>query len=193
MDMEKIKVGLLAVIAVTLSVNTYILATKEASKVIQDPMANLSNVSSATPVPQGVNNPTAGAQAQVLDANNLNMINNPVDAAANIDPNRPTTSIRFEKEVHDFGKVKQNSENTFIYKFKNTGTNPLVIESATGSCGCTVPNYPKEPIMPGKTGDIEVVYRPGTQENAQEKTVTVVANTNPKSTIIKLKAFVEKE
>jgi hypothetical protein len=182
--MEKIKVGLLAVIAVTLSVNTYILATKEASKVVQDPMANLSNVSSATPVPQGVNNPTAGAQAQVLDANNLNMINNPIEAA---------TSIRFEKEVHDFGKVKQNSENTFVYKFKNTGTNPLVIESATGSCGCTVPNYPKEPIMPGKTGDIEVVYRPGTQEAAQEKTVTIVANTNPKSTIIKLKAFVEKE
>ncbi|MFN3917330.1 MAG: DUF1573 domain-containing protein [Flavobacteriales bacterium] len=191
--MEKIKVGLLAVIAITLSVNTYILATKEASKVIQDPIANLSNISSATPVPQGVNNPTSGAQAQVLDANNLNMLNNPAEAAVNVDPNRPTTSIRFEKEVHDFGKIKQNSENTFIYKFKNTGTNPLVIESATGSCGCTVPNYPKEPIMPGKTGDIEVVYRPGTQEAAQEKTVTVVANTNPKSTIIKLKAFVEKE
>ena len=133
----------------------------------------------------------------------------PVSFAANGDPiatvdpmaqagqaiidNRAKTAVNFAKMEHDFGNIKQNTDNKYVFSFTNTGKEPLIIESATGSCGCTVPNYPKEPIAPGKTGSIEVVYKPGQQENQQQKQVTVVANTEPKQTILRIKANVEKD
>jgi hypothetical protein len=112
--------------------------------------------------------------------------------AGEVVDNTPKTVVAFAKSEHDFGNIKQDSENKYVFKFTNTGNEPLIIESATGSCGCTVPNYPKQPIAPGATGDIEVEYKPGKQENAQTKTVTIVANTEPKETVLRLKAFVEK-
>ncbi|HRN42636.1 MAG TPA: DUF1573 domain-containing protein, partial [Vicingus sp.] len=72
----------------------------------------------------------------------------------------------------------------------NTGSEPLIIENASGSCGCTVPTFPKEPIAPGKTGEIEVVYSPGTQQGAQTKTVTITANTEPITTTLNITANV---
>jgi hypothetical protein len=100
--------------------------------------------------------------------------------------------MNFGSYEHDFGNIKQDTENKHVFSFTNTGKEPLIIESAQGSCGCTVPNYPKEPIPPGGQGTIEVVYKPGKQENAQQKTVTVVANTEPKQTTLRIKANVEK-
>ncbi|HMC97900.1 MAG TPA: DUF1573 domain-containing protein [Flavobacteriales bacterium] len=104
--------------------------------------------------------------------------------------NKPKTTVVFKGYEHDFGTIKQDSENKYVFAFTNTGTEPLIIESATGSCGCTVPNYPKAPIPPGGAGEIEVVYKPGKQENAQQKTVTVIANTEPKETTLRIKAQV---
>ncbi len=127
--------------------------------------------------------------------------NDPNTAPASFDPlaqnsapvdNKPKTTLTFEKYEHDFGNIKQDSENPYTFKFTNTGTEPLIIESATGSCGCTVPEYPKHPIAPGATEEIKVVYKPGKQENAQTKTVTIIANTEPKETQLRIKANVEK-
>jgi hypothetical protein len=115
---------------------------------------------------------------------------NPMDIPA--DPTRPTTSIRFAEELKDFGDIPQESTNKYSFAFTNTGLEPLIIENATGSCGCTVPNYPKEPIMPGKSGVIEVEYKPGQQEGPQQKTVTITANTEPRQTLVKIKANVIK-
>ncbi len=115
------------------------------------------------------------------------------DPMANATPpvdNTPKTTVNFTQYEHDFGKIKQDSENKHIFKFTNTGKEPMIIETANGSCGCTVPNYPKAPIPPGGTGEIEVVYKPGKQENAQTKTVTVIANTEPKETTLRIKAEV---
>ena len=78
-----------------------------------------------------------------------------------------------------------------IFKFTNTGSEPLIIEDAKGSCGCTVPVYPKEPIKPGETGEIEVEYSPGKQQGAQSKTVTITANTDPITTTLNISANVE--
>jgi len=69
----------------------------------------------------------------------------------------------------------------------------LLITSAVGSCGCTVPNYPKDPIAPGKSATIDVEYKPGLQKDAQEKKVTVTANTEPSQTILTIKANVIEE
>ena len=107
------------------------------------------------------------------------------------EPARPTTTIKFKEEIHDFGTIAQDTENAYSFEFTNTGVEPLVIENAKGSCGCTVPNYPKEPIMPGETGKIDVVYKPGKQQGPQQKTVTITANTNPKNTVVKIKADVQ--
>lgn len=104
--------------------------------------------------------------------------------------NIPTTSINFNKYEHDFGTINQDTENAYTFTFTNTGNEPLVIEQAKGSCGCTVPTFPKEPIPPGGTGEIGVVYKPGKQKNAQNKTVTITANTDPVQTTLKIKANV---
>ena len=102
----------------------------------------------------------------------------------------PTTSIAFAEMKYDFGDIDQNSENTMSFSFTNTGDKPLIIETATGSCGCTVPEFPKEPIPPGESNEIKVVYKPGKQKGLQNKLVTVIANTEPKDTRLSITANV---
>lgn len=108
------------------------------------------------------------------------------------DYNGPLTSIGFQEATHDFGKIKQDSENKYNFKFTNTGKDPLVITDAIGSCGCTVPDYPKHPIAPGESGEINVVYKPGKQEGQQNKTVTITANTEPSQVVLRISADVQK-
>ncbi|HMQ08135.1 MAG TPA: DUF1573 domain-containing protein [Saprospiraceae bacterium] len=96
--------------------------------------------------------------------------------------------MELESTVVDYGTVEKKSEPLRKVKFTNTGTAPLVIQSARGSCGCTVPKWPKEPILPGETGELEIRYdttRPGafnkkvtivTNEGAQTHTITVKGN-----------------
>ena len=91
----------------------------------------------------------------------------------------------FETLEVDYGSITQDSEPLRVFKFTNTGTAPLVIASATGSCGCTVPNYPKEPIMPGATSEIEVRYDTH-RIGAFTKTVTLntnAGNNSPDQTV----------
>lgn len=104
----------------------------------------------------------------------------------------PSTTVSFATMTHDFGKVMQDSENTYRFKFTNTGKEPLVISNVQASCGCTAPNYPKHPIKPGESDEILVEYRPGKQEGQQNKTVTVTANTEPSQTILNITANVQK-
>ncbi len=83
--------------------------------------------------------------------------------------------IKFEKLVHDYGTIQQNANGDCEFKFKNTGKEPLVLSNVITSCGCTTPSWPKEPIMPGKTGVIKIHYdtnRIGTIS----KTITVLSN-----------------
>ncbi len=100
------------------------------------------------------------------------------------------TSVSFEKLDHDFGNIAQNSSNNYVFTFTNTGNEPLIITNAKGSCGCTVPRWPKEPIAPGESGELEIIYKPGKQKNQQTKSITVTANTEPEKTVLKVKANV---
>ncbi|MFN7014382.1 MAG: DUF1573 domain-containing protein, partial [Bacteroidia bacterium] len=65
--------------------------------------------------------------------------------------NSSNAEIKFEKETHDFGKIKQHSDAIYYFKFTNTGKEPLIITDAKGSCDCTVPEWPKQPIRPGES------------------------------------------
>ena len=116
----------------------------------------------------------------------------PNTTAPNIEePTGPMAAIKFEQDMYDYGTIKQQSNNTHHFKFSNTGDVPLVISNAQGSCGCTVPSWPKEPILPGATGEIEVVFTPKKgQVGKDEKTVTITANIPTKTYTLKIRANV---
>jgi hypothetical protein len=102
-----------------------------------------------------------------------------------------TAEIAFETDVHDFGVINQGGDGTYEFKFKNTGKEPLIIQSAQGSCGCTVPQWPKEPIRPGETGVIKVSYDTK-RIGAFTKTVTVTTNSaSATSKILTIKGTVK--
>jgi len=98
--------------------------------------------------------------------------------------------IEFSKETHDYGTVKYGADGTCTFDFTNTGSEPLIISNAKGSCGCTVPEWPKEPIAPGKSGEIKVVFDSNGKSGAQSKRVTIVSNTNPPESFLYLEGDV---
>jgi hypothetical protein len=94
-------------------------------------------------------------------------------------PSADAPVLTFEKESFDFGKIKQGESVQYDFKFTNTGKTPLIIADATATCGCTVPEIPKEPIMPGAAGSIKVVFNSAGKMGVQDKVITVTSNGNP--------------
>jgi hypothetical protein len=103
-------------------------------------------------------------------------------------PNAP--EITFESDVIDYGTIEHNADGNRAFKFKNTGKEPLIITNCAGSCGCTVPTWPKEPIKPGATAEIKVKYDTG-RVGTFEKTVTVTSNAKTNTKILKIKGVVK--
>ena len=98
--------------------------------------------------------------------------------------NGPTTKIQFAEETYDFGVINEGEKAKHVYKFTNVGTEPLIIQDAKASCGCTVPTFSKEPVDPGESGKIEVVLNSKGRPGKTHKYVTVTANTEPVKTKI---------
>jgi hypothetical protein len=96
----------------------------------------------------------------------------------------PTTTIEFDESEYDFGLIYEGDKVSHVFRFTNTGTEPLIITKATGSCGCTVPHYPKVPILPGETSEIEVEFNSKAKKGLQSKRVTITANTEPAKTFL---------
>jgi len=103
---------------------------------------------------------------------------------AAVNANAPV--MKFEFDSHDFGKVKSGDKVTYDFKFTNTGKSPLIISEAHASCGCTVPEWPKEPIQPGQGGKIKVTFDSSNKSGLMDKQVTVSANTNPPQNVVHL-------
>ena len=95
-------------------------------------------------------------------------------------------AFSFKKEEHDFGILIDGEKVTYSFQFTNSGEAPLIISDAKGSCGCTVPNYPKEPIAPGATASIDVTFDSKGRIGKQSKAVTLTANTNPNRKVIRI-------
>jgi len=106
-------------------------------------------------------------------------------ATSNIAP-ADAPVITFEREIYDFEKIKEGEKAEHEFKFKNTGKSPLIISNATATCGCTIPETPKEPILPGKEGVIKVVFNSEGKVGMQDKVVTVVSNANPNISTVHL-------
>jgi len=103
-----------------------------------------------------------------------------------------TAKIQFKSETIDYGEIMKGSDGLRVFEFTNVGDAPLVIEDVKSSCGCTVPKKPEEPIMPGKTGEIQVKYDTK-RVGPIRKTVTVYSNAEESIKALKIKGLVKEE
>lgn len=103
----------------------------------------------------------------------------------------PSTTIEFEESEWDFGKITDGDKVQHNFQFTNTGSEPLTIKNAKGSCGCTVPEWPREPIAPGESGEIKVEFNSKKKPGKQTKRVTITANTEPPQSYLTIKADVQ--
>ncbi len=97
--------------------------------------------------------------------------------------------FEFENQVIDYGEIAVNSDGNRVFKFKNIGKSPLIIASVKGSCGCTVPTKPEEPIMPGETSEIKVKYATN-RVGSFSKTVTITSNAYEPTVVLRIKGRV---
>jgi hypothetical protein len=118
------------------------------------------------------------------------IVRNPVTADGNEDTIN-VAKITFEKTLYDFGTVKVGAIVEQEFRFTNTGKIPLLINDCRSTCGCTVPEWPKHAIMPGEGGTITVRFNTEGRKYDQDRPVTVIANTFPKNTIVRLRGHVE--
>ncbi|SEL06092.1 DUF1573 domain-containing protein [Parapedobacter koreensis] len=100
--------------------------------------------------------------------------------------------LAVENDAYDFGKVKEGEKVEHEFKFTNTGTSPLIISNVQASCGCTTPEYSKNPIAPGEEGLVKVVFNSAGQVGKQHKVVTVTSNAVSRNTLLHLRGEVVK-
>jgi hypothetical protein len=98
--------------------------------------------------------------------------------------------IVFEEEFHDFGESNEGLVAEHVFSFKNEGEGPLIISNAQGSCGCTVPVWPRQPIAPGATGEIKVSFNSTGRAGKQDKRVTLTTNAVPQTKVLNITSTV---
>jgi hypothetical protein len=182
---ENLILGGMAVMTVWLLILTYNVfaggaapSTLAAARALNTPTAPVANTNTASinpatgqPAIKPVNTNTQPQQQPELS---------PEEAA----------QITFEENSFDFGTLEEGDKVEHVFKFTNTSTNPLTISNARGSCGCTVPEWPRDPIAPGEEGEIKVKFDSKGKKGQQNKTVTITANTLPANTMLTIKSDV---
>ncbi|MEO5570289.1 MAG: DUF1573 domain-containing protein [Bacteroidia bacterium] len=117
------------------------------------------------------------------------IVDNPATANGKSDTSK-TPKFYFAETSHHFGEMKAGAVVSYVFKFKNTGGSQLVIAQATGSCGCTVPEYSKNPVPPGGEGEVKVTFDSHGKSGMESKTVTILANTIPATKVLTISAEV---
>lgn len=130
---------------------------------------------------------SAFAQGKKLKAANTPEVKAATTTAATA-PTGPNT-MKFKEETHDFGNLQQGAPAVTEFMFTNSGKEPIMVQNAKGSCGCTVPSYSKDPVAPGKTGSIKVSYD-SKRVGPINKTVTVTSNVG--TTVLHIKGNIDK-
>lgn len=123
---------------------------------------------------------------------NVDAVRNPVTAAVP-DDTVNVAKMAFTEEVFNYGTVNEGETVEHTFTFTNTGKVPLTIQSAKSTCGCTVPDYPKEPIAPGAGGEISVRFNSKGKSGRQRKPINIVANTWPAKTVVFIDGEVKKD
>jgi len=132
---------------------------------------------------------TGPNEASRASDSDILLANNPEKIATN----GQNPEIKFNEMEFDFGTINEGEIVNHVFKFTNVGKAPLLIDKATASCGCTVPDWPKKPIGVGEIGEIKVRFDSKNKPNQQIKTVTISANTEPSLTRLRIKGFVTPE
>jgi hypothetical protein len=117
------------------------------------------------------------------------LVNNPLTAEKNADQ-VDMPKIELSQDFFDFGEMNQKESVSTEFVIKNTGDAPLLIRSAKGSCGCTVPEWPKEPVAVGEEAVVKVTFNSGNKKGKQNKTVTLVTNAIPSTKVLTIKGTV---
>ncbi len=167
---KKIQLGLLALVAVLLAIN---FATGGFKEWFGQSEADKIRSAAEASTPQAPSPFSTGN----IPGTNVNEVQ-----VGNV----PTTTIKYDETVYDFGVADEGTIVKHVYKFTNTGKEPLIISNAKGSCGCTVPQWPKQPIPPGGRGEIAVEFDTKGKPGRQTKHVTVIANTTPTETHLEI-------
>ena len=132
-------------------------------------------------------------KVEIKEQYSSGLVNNLRTAEANKENAGGEPAFTFDKEEHDFGTLIDGEKVSYSFRFTNSGDAPLIISTAKGSCGCTVPNWPKEPISPGEGGTIDVTFNSSGRSGIQTKAVTLTANTNPNRKVIRITSEVVSE
>ena len=99
--------------------------------------------------------------------------------------------FQFAEETHDFGKIIQGEKVSYSFEFKNIGKSDLIITDARGSCGCAIADYPKTAIAPNGEGTIDVTFNTEGKKGFQNKTITLISNTQPNTKVLTIKASIQ--
>lgn len=182
---ENLILGGMAVMALWLSVLTYSVyfSSSASSSTLA---ATRALGTTATPAPNtAAINPATG-QPAIKPTDTQTQPQQP-----EVDP-ATAANLVFAENEFDFGTLEEGEKVEHVFKFENTSDNPLTISNARGSCGCTVPEWPREPIAPGESGEIKVKFDSKGKKGKQSKTVTITANTIPGNTILTITSDVIK-
>ncbi len=134
------------------------------------------------------NTATAINTSEQTDLKAGELVNNPNTAnAEEIKTNGALPKMEFKTPEHDFGMIKPGDKVSHVFEFTNTGDAPLIISNASATCGCTVPEYPREPVAPGQGGKIKVTFDSQGKFGQQSKNVTITANTQPNINTLTIK------
>lgn len=115
-------------------------------------------------------------------------------ATVSAQQDKKAPKAEFAKHTHDFGKIKESDKTaTTTFTFKNKGNAPLIIQRAQASCGCTTPDYTKEPVLPGKEGNITVTYSTVGRPGFFDKNITIFTNVPDSVYVLKIKGEVIRE
>lgn len=133
--------------------------------------ATATETTAAAEQPQQIDNPNVVATGQTANAGNAAVMS-------------------FQETEYDFGTIKEGEVVEHTFKFTNTGSTPLVIESASASCGCTAPDWTKTPVAPGEEGQVKVRFDSKNKPGQQSPTVTIRANTEPNIMRVSMKGNV---
>lgn len=183
---ENLVLGGMAVMALWLSILTYtVYFSNSASASTLAATKALSTTAVTAPNATTAINPTTGQPAIKPTNTNTQPQQPEVDPAT-------AANVVFAENEFDFGTLEEGEKVEHVFKFENTSANPLTISNARGSCGCTVPEWPKEPIAPGESGEIKVKFDSKGKKGKQNKTVTITANTIPGNTILTIMSDVIK-
>ena len=115
------------------------------------------------------------------------VVNNPI-TAQEVKQEGPLPELSFETLRHNFGDIIQGETVSHQFVFTNTGEGNLIISNAKGSCGCTVPKWPRKPIAPGESEEIKVTFNSAGKSGKQSKTITLVTNAIPNTTVLTISA-----